>query len=84
MTKTHFAASRDRGLHGGGSGETRMDRMQARISTDAVRILETVLHRSRWSIADRDALATAMLSVVRREMDITRGRVADQFPAPEK
>lgn len=44
------------------------DIMGARLEADAVAILESVLHRKRWTAHDRDAIAARIRDVVTREL----------------
>lgn len=51
-------------LAGGGPA----DLMAGRIEQDAENILENALHRRRWIVADRDAVAAIIANAVRREL----------------
>lgn len=44
------------------------DIQRARLELDAVSILEGVLHRTRWTAHDRDAIAARLAEVVAREV----------------
>ena len=49
-------------------GASPSERLMDRVQDDAEKILENVLHRRRWLVADRDAVAKAILAVVDREL----------------
>lgn len=47
--------------------------LDARLEGDAVRLLETVLRRTRWTVQDRDAIAANLSEIVSREQRFAGG-----------
>ncbi|MEI4470955.1 hypothetical protein [Frigidibacter sp. MR17.24] len=51
------------------------EKLKARLEADAEAILEQTLHRTRWLVKDRDALADELRRIVWRELRQDRSEI---------